>query len=92
MEFLILVFMLLLLCRMHILAIRHVSPQAPVTDEFIGDDCNHNGAFFLLDNFDFYNYFDGERNAVGDDYKPVFESEPDDLYKFFLDMGYIEKC
>ena len=43
-------------------------PQAPVTDEFIGDDANHNGAFFLLDNFDFYNYFDGERNAVGDDY------------------------
>jgi hypothetical protein len=68
-------------------AIRAVSPQAPVTDEFIGDDCNHNGAFFLLDNFDFYNYFDGERNAAGDDYKPVFESEPDDLYKFFLDIG-----
>ena len=68
-------------------AIRAVSPQAPVTDEFIGDDCNHNGAFFLLDNFDFYNYFDGERNAVGDDYKPVFESESDDLYKFFLNIG-----
>jgi len=68
-------------------AIKAVSPQAPVTDEFIGDDCNHNGAFFLLDNFDFYNYFDGERNAVGDDYKPVFESESDDLYKFFLNIG-----
>jgi putative CocE/NonD family hydrolase len=54
-------------------AIRAVSPQAPVTDEFIGDDCNHNGAFFLLDNFDFYNYFDGERNAAGDDYKHVFD-------------------
>src|SRR6185369_2009607 len=78
-------------------AIKAVSPQAPVTDEFIGDDCNHNGAFFLLDNFDFYNYFDGERNPAGDDYKPVFdepEPEPDsetdsnprDLYKFFLNM------
>jgi len=67
-------------------AIKAVSPQAPVTDEFIGDDCNHNGAFFLLDNFDFYNYFDGERNATGDDYKPVFESESKDLYKFFLNM------
>lgn len=42
-------------------AIKAVSPQAPVTDEFIGDDCNHNGAFFLLDNFGFYNYFDGEK-------------------------------
>mgnify|MGYP002146209571 FL=1 len=36
-------------------AIRAVSPQAPVTDEFIGDDANHNGAFFLLDNFSFMN-------------------------------------
>jgi len=24
---------------------------------------------------------------VGDDYKPVFESESDDLYKFFLNIG-----
>ena len=73
-------------------ALKAVSPQAPVTDEFIGDDCNHNGAFFLLDNFEFYNYFDGERNAVGDDYKPVFESEPDDLYKFFLNMGTLKNA
>lgn len=39
-------------------AIKAVSPQAPVTDEFIGDDANHNGAFFLLDNFGFMNFFD----------------------------------
>src|SRR6266496_573013 len=68
-------------------AIKAVSPQAPVTDEFIGDDCNHNGAFFLLDNFGFYNYFDGERNATRDDYKSVFDSETENVYKFFLDMG-----
>jgi putative CocE/NonD family hydrolase len=73
-------------------AIKAVSPQAPVTDEFIGDDCNHNGAFFLLDNFDFYNYFDGNRNATGDDYKPVFESETDDDYKFFLDIGTLKNA
>ena len=82
-------------------AIKAVSPQAPVTDEFIGDDCNHNGAFFLLDNFDFYNYFDGERNAAGDDYKSVFDepepdsdpdSDPRDLYKFFLDIGTLKKA
>ena len=73
-------------------ALKAVSPQAPVTDEFIGDDCNHNGAFYLLDNFEFYNYFDGERNAVGDDYKPVFESEPGDLYKFFLTMGTLKNA
>ena len=44
-------------------AIKCVSPQAPVTDEFIGDDANHNGAFFLLDNFDFDNFFDIPRPA-----------------------------
>ncbi|MEO7523747.1 MAG: CocE/NonD family hydrolase, partial [Ferruginibacter sp.] len=28
-------------------ALKAVSPQAPVTDEFQGDDANHNGAFFF---------------------------------------------
>jgi len=73
-------------------AIKAVSPQAPVTDEFIGDDCNHNGAFFLLDNFDFYNYFDGERNSAGEDYKPVFDLEAEDLYKFYLDIGSLKNA
>jgi uncharacterized protein len=67
-------------------AIKAVSPQAPVTDEFIGDDCNHNGAFFLLDNFEFYNYFDGKRNENGEDYDEVFTAKTKDTYKFFLDM------
>ena len=31
-----------------------VSPQAPVTNWFIGDDFHHNGAFFLMDAFSFY--------------------------------------
>src|SRR5258705_9129307 len=68
-------------------AIKAVSPQAPVTDEFIGDDCNHNGAFFLLDNFDFYNYFDGKRSANGENYQPVFSVKFKDAYQFFLDLG-----
>lgn len=67
-------------------AIKAVSPQAPVTDEFIGDDCNHNGAFFLLDNFSFYNYFDGKRKSNGEEYDPVFTTKRKDLYSFFLDM------
>lgn len=67
-------------------AIKAVSPQAPVTDEFIGDDCNHNGAFFLLDNFDFYNYFDGKRSENGEDYDPVFTAKTKNVYQFFQDM------
>jgi putative CocE/NonD family hydrolase len=35
-------------------AIVAVSPQAPVTNWFIGDDFHHNGAFFLMDAFSFY--------------------------------------
>ncbi|NII26697.1 CocE/NonD family hydrolase [Pseudoflavitalea sp. X16] len=35
-------------------ALKAVSPQAPVTDWFMGDDFHHNGAFFLLDGFSFY--------------------------------------
>ncbi len=34
-------------------ALKAVSPQAPVTDWFIGDDVHHNGAFFWMDFFDF---------------------------------------
>jgi len=30
-----------------------VSPQAPVTNWFVGDDFHHNGAFFLMDGFGF---------------------------------------
>ena len=68
-------------------ALKAVSPQAPMSDEFIGDDCNHNGAFFLLDNFDFYKGFDGPRINNGESYKPFFETNYKDAYKFFLDLG-----
>lgn len=68
-------------------ALKAVSPQAPVTDEFIGDDCNHNGAFFLLDNFGFYNHFDGIRSADGTKYESLFPYDSKDAYAFFLKMG-----
>ncbi|MDR3712595.1 MAG: CocE/NonD family hydrolase [Puia sp.] len=69
-------------------AIKAVSPQAPVTDEFIGDDANHNGAFFLLDNFGFNNRFDIKRDGPVREYeKPIFHVEIRDAYRFFLDLG-----
>jgi uncharacterized protein len=69
-------------------AIKCVSPQAPVTDEFIGDDANHNGAFFLLDNFDFDNFFDIPRPAPVKNYSGnLFPVEYADAYKFFLALG-----
>jgi putative CocE/NonD family hydrolase len=69
-------------------AIKAVSPQAPVTDEFIGDDANHNGAFFLLDNFDFDNFFDVPRPTPVKNYGgDIFRAEIHDAYQFFLDLG-----
>lgn len=69
-------------------AIRAVSPQAPVTDEFIGDDANHNGAFFLLDNFDFDNFFDVKRPQPVKNYSGnIFRVNIPDAYKFFLELG-----
>jgi putative CocE/NonD family hydrolase len=65
-----------------------VSPQAPVTDEFIGDDANHNGAFFLLDNFMFMRSFGKERTGPVTGYGPsMFDLQTRDVYQFFLDMG-----
>lgn len=72
-------------------ALKAVSPQAPVTDEFIGDDANHNGAFFLLDNFSFINFFDIERKGPVTDYaKPLFTSSTKDAYDFYLKMATIK--
>ncbi|HVU96744.1 MAG TPA: CocE/NonD family hydrolase [Puia sp.] len=69
-------------------AIKAVSPQAPVTDEFIGDDANHNGAFFLLDNFDFDNSFDIPRPAPVTNYdRTLFRADIRDAYDFFLKLG-----
>ncbi|MBF9140775.1 CocE/NonD family hydrolase [Hymenobacter properus] len=68
-------------------ALKAVSPQAPVTDEFIGDDARHKGAFFLLDNFSFTNYFDVPRPQPVANYKPLFDFETKDAYKFFLELG-----
>lgn len=69
-------------------AIRAVSPQAPVTDEFIGDDANHNGAFFLMDNFFFMNYFGKERNGPVEDYgSSMFNVKTNNTYDFFMNLG-----
>jgi uncharacterized protein len=74
-------------------AIKAVSPQAPVTDEFVGDDVNHNGAFFLLDNFDFDNFFDIQRPVPVRDYgHTIFKADITDAYQFFLNLGSIKNA
>ncbi len=73
-------------------ALRAVSPQAPMSDEFIGDDCYHNGAFFLMDNFGFYSGFDGPKNADGEAYQRHFPlTSYHDPYQYFLSLGSLKK-
>lgn len=73
-------------------AIRATSPQAPVTDEFLGDDARHNGAFFLLDNFSFMNYFDAPRTGPVENYDALFTSRTPDAYQFFLNLGPVQNA
>ena len=66
-----------------------VSPQAPVTDYYMGDDVYHNGAFMLAHRFSFYRDSAARkaiprrrpRNA------PPFDYGTPDGYDFFLSLG-----
>jgi uncharacterized protein len=66
-------------------ALKAVSPQAPVTEWFIGDDVHHKGAFFWMDFFTFLPRFhnddpDGESfNDFG-----VLPFTAPDNYEYFL--------
>lgn len=72
-------------------AIKAVSPQAPVTDEFEGDDVYHRGAFFLLDNVDFLNFFDHPRSGPQKDYPEIDSNfKPSDAYDFYLRLATIK--
>jgi uncharacterized protein len=69
-------------------ALKAASPQAPVTDWFVGDDWHHNGAFFLTHCFNFMAGFGHPR--PGPTSKPdgrSFDPGTPDGYDFFLRMG-----
>jgi uncharacterized protein len=69
-------------------AVKAVSPQAPVTDWFVGDDFHHNGAFFLPHCFNFMASFGKPRPKPTSTYPyPRFEHGTPDGYEFFLKMG-----
>jgi putative CocE/NonD family hydrolase len=72
-------------------AIKAVSPQAPVSNWFLGDDWHHNGAFFLLDGFSFYTSFgDPHPGESRRNYPINFSWGSEDSYDFFLDLGPIK--
>jgi putative CocE/NonD family hydrolase len=68
-------------------ALKAVSPQAPVTEWFLGDDFHHNGAFFLADAFDFYSSFGKPRPKPTKKLKWETDHDGADVYDFFLAMG-----
>jgi putative CocE/NonD family hydrolase len=70
-------------------ALKAVSPQAPVTDWFMGDDFHHNGAFMLADAFNFYATFGVPRpKPITPDQGPKALTLPiKDNYRFFLSLG-----
>lgn len=68
-------------------ALKAASPQAPISDWFMGDDLNHNGAFFLAQNFDFFFRFAQKvEDPLHDEFRS-FNFKTPDGYDFFLSMG-----
>jgi putative CocE/NonD family hydrolase len=68
-------------------ALKAASPQAPVTDWFVGDDWHHNGALFLPHVFNFMASFGRPRPEPTRKFNYHFEHGTPDGYQFFLNMG-----
>ncbi|MCO6497290.1 MAG: CocE/NonD family hydrolase [Chitinophagaceae bacterium] len=63
------------------------SPQAPVTDWFMGDDFHHKGVFFVMDGFSFYPRFGTPHPVPSTTYTSGFSFKSDDNYDAYLKTG-----
>jgi len=68
-------------------ALKAASPQAPMTDLFMGDDAYHGGAFMLAANFGFYSFFKPLENPTPPKPTLGFEFGTQDGYEFYLNLG-----
>jgi len=69
-------------------ALKAASPQAPMTNLFMGDDAYHGGAFMLNANFEFYAFFKPQQNPqLLPKHFPEFDYGTKDGYQFFLNAG-----
>ncbi len=70
-----------------------VSPQAPVTDLWDGDDAFHNGAFMLAANYGFYQSFRPHRAPMLPQNQPRTPQPPEarDGYRYFLGAGQLQQ-
>lgn len=72
-------------------ALKCVSPQAPVTEWFIGDDFRHNGALYLAHAFRFLSRF-GQPLKKPTRQAPIpFDYETPDGYEFYLNLGPLDE-
>ncbi|HMI03019.1 MAG TPA: CocE/NonD family hydrolase [Pedobacter sp.] len=73
-------------------ALKAVSPQAPVTDWFRGDDFHHNGTLFLMDAFGFMSTFGVPRpKPITPEKGPKsFQFPIADNYRFYLESGSVK--
>jgi uncharacterized protein len=68
-------------------ALKAASPQAPISDWFMGDDLHHNGALFLSQNFGFFQSFTQRPEDPLHESSRPFNYKTPDGYDFFLRMG-----
>ncbi|HYO84694.1 MAG TPA: CocE/NonD family hydrolase [Bryobacteraceae bacterium] len=74
-------------------AMKAVSPQAPVSEWFIGDDFRHNGALFLAHAFRFLSAFGQNIRPTGEPGAPSavpFNYATPDGYEFYLRTGALQ--
>lgn len=70
-------------------ALKAVSPQAPISDWFVGDDFHHNGAFFLSDAFHFFGVFGLPKSSLTKEWPKAWrpeDIEDNDGFKFYLGL------
>jgi putative CocE/NonD family hydrolase len=67
-------------------ALKCVSPQAPIGNWYF-DDVHHNGAFFLIANFDFFAVMDLPRHGFTKDWIEPYNWKTPEGYSFFMNLG-----
>jgi putative CocE/NonD family hydrolase len=66
-------------------ALKAVSPQAPIVDQFIGDDFHHHGAFFLPHAFHYFPLFEPKREKPNLQRQQAYQDYGTrDGYSFYL--------
>ncbi len=68
-------------------ALKAASPQAPMTNLFMGDDAYHGGAFMLDANFGFYVFFKPQDNPTLPPRSIPFDFGTPNGYEFYLNAG-----